>query len=152
MTQRENNEKLLFCSVEDLRLSVAAVNCLHKAMIYTVEELLRYTEEELYLLRGMNKHTLKDIVWKLHQLGLSLPGDSCLCCVTPVGEEFLQVSIEELHLSARTTCTLLGAGIHKVEKLTSLTQEELIGIRGIGRVKRGVRNAVCKGVFSCTFD
>ena len=123
MTQRENNETRLFDTVEDLRLSVAAVHCLHKASIYTVEELLRHTEEELYLLRGMSKSTLKGILWKLHQQGLSLPGDSCLCRVTPVEETFLQESIRELHLAPRTTCTLL----------LCLTEEELLCIRGIGK-------------------
>lgn len=133
MTQRENNETRLFDTVEDLRLSVAAVHCLHKASIYTVEELLRHTEEELYLLRGMSKSTLKGILWKLHQQGLSLPGDSCLCRVTPVEETFLQESIRELHLAPRTTCTLLGAGIQRVENLLCLTEEELLCIRGIGK-------------------
>ena len=75
MTQKQGQEDLTYRSVEDLGLSLAAVNCLHSASIYTVGELVQHTEEELFLIRNMGKKSLEEILWSLHKLGLSLRED-----------------------------------------------------------------------------
>lgn len=71
LLQKQGQEDLTYRSVEDLGLSLAAVNCLHSASIYTVGELMQHTEE-LFLIRNMGKKSLEEIVWELQRIGLSL--------------------------------------------------------------------------------
>ncbi len=62
----------LLTTIEELDLSVRAYNCLKKANINTVEDLIKYTPQELVKIRNLGKKTLKEIESKLDNLGLSL--------------------------------------------------------------------------------
>ena len=58
-------------SVEELDLSVRSYNCLKRAGINTVEELINRTEEEMMKVRNLGK-SLEEVLNKLAELGLSL--------------------------------------------------------------------------------
>ena len=57
--------------IEDLDLSVRSYNCLKRAGIGTVEELIQKTEEEMMRIRNLGKKSLKEVKDKLHDLDLT---------------------------------------------------------------------------------
>lgn len=74
MVEKEDDkkEKVLEMSVEELELSVRSFNCLKRANINTVEELIGKTEEEMMKVRNLGKKSLDEVKNKLEELGLSL--------------------------------------------------------------------------------
>lgn len=57
-------------NIEVLNLSVRGYNCLKRANINTIEDLLKKSEEDLQKIRNMGSHTLYEIKSKLKELGL----------------------------------------------------------------------------------
>lgn len=74
MVEKEEEEKnrVLEMTVEELDLSVRAYNCLKRAGINTVGELIRRTEEDMMKVRNLGKKSLQEVKDKLAALGLSL--------------------------------------------------------------------------------
>jgi len=73
-TQRD---KVLEMTIEELDLSVRSFNCLKRANINTVEDLISKTEEEMIKVRNLGRKSLEEVVHKLAMMGLSLaPGDN----------------------------------------------------------------------------
>ena len=70
--EREELEKRLNISVNEIELSVRAANCLNNANITTVGELSQKTEAEMLKYRNFGKKSLNEIKAKLSELGLSL--------------------------------------------------------------------------------
>ncbi|MDR1794313.1 MAG: DNA-directed RNA polymerase subunit alpha [Erysipelotrichaceae bacterium] len=57
--------------IEDLDLSVRSYNCLKRAAIQTVDDLISKTEDELMRVRNLGKKSLKEVKDKVYELGLS---------------------------------------------------------------------------------
>jgi len=75
--ESENNkEKVMEMTIEELDLSVRSYNCLKRAGINTVQELIRKTEEEMMKVRNLGKKSLEEVQNKLKELGLSLRKES----------------------------------------------------------------------------
>ena len=74
MVEREENEKekVLEMSIEELELSVRSSNCLRRADIHTVEQLIDKTEEDMAKVRNLGKKSLNEIKRRLSEIGLSL--------------------------------------------------------------------------------
>ena len=72
----DNKEKVLEMTVEEMDLSVRSYNCLKRAGINTVEELIRKSEEEMMKVRNLGKKSLEEVQNKLRELGLSLRKES----------------------------------------------------------------------------
>lgn len=70
--QAEDKEKLLEMTIEELDLSVRSYNCLKRAGINTIGELVQKTEEEMMKVRNLGKKSLEEVEQKLSELGLSL--------------------------------------------------------------------------------
>ncbi len=70
--EEESMDRLMEMTVEELDLSVRSYNCLKRASINTVDELVRKTEEDLMKVRNLGKKSLAEIKEKLEELGLSL--------------------------------------------------------------------------------
>jgi len=71
--ETENNkEKILEMTIEELDLSVRSYNCLKRAGINTVEELIRKSDEEMMKVRNLGKKSLEEVQNKLKELGLNL--------------------------------------------------------------------------------
>ena len=72
MIEKEENkkEKVLEMSIEDLELSVRSFNCLKRAGISTVEDIINMTEQELMKVRNLGKKSLDEVTFKIHSLGL----------------------------------------------------------------------------------
>ena len=58
--------------IEDLDLSVRSYNCLKRANINTVGELISKTDEEMMKVRNLGRKSLKEVIQKLNEIGLSL--------------------------------------------------------------------------------
>jgi len=59
-------------SIEDLELSVRAYNCLKRASINSMQELLRKSEYDLLNIKNFGKKSSDEVIEKLHQFGLEL--------------------------------------------------------------------------------
>ncbi|MCL5781128.1 MAG: DNA-directed RNA polymerase subunit alpha, partial [Firmicutes bacterium] len=69
--EEEQKDKILEMTIEELDLSVRSYNCLKRAGINTVEELIQRNEEDMMKVRNLGKKSLEEVVNKLHELGLS---------------------------------------------------------------------------------
>ena len=74
LVEKENNDKskALEMSIEELELSVRSFNCLKRAGINTVEELIDKTPEDMMKVRNRGRKSLEEVLGKLKELGLSL--------------------------------------------------------------------------------
>ena len=74
MVEREETikEKVLEMTIEELDMSVRSFNCLKRAGIDTVEDLINRTEEDMIKVRNLGKKSLEEVIQKLHSLGLEL--------------------------------------------------------------------------------
>ncbi|MCL6581280.1 MAG: DNA-directed RNA polymerase subunit alpha, partial [Firmicutes bacterium] len=66
---------ILEMTIEELDLSVRSYNCLKRAGINTVEELIQRNEEDMMKVRNLGKKSLEEVINKLAELGLSLRKD-----------------------------------------------------------------------------
>jgi len=74
MVEKEETkkEKVLEMTIEELDLSVRSYNCLKRAGINTVEDLINRTEEDMMKVRNLGRKSLEEVLQKLNGLGLSL--------------------------------------------------------------------------------
>lgn len=70
--EEDKKEKILEITIEELDLSVRSYNCLKRAGINTVQELIMRDEEEMMKVRNLGKKSLEEVQQKLEGLGLSL--------------------------------------------------------------------------------
>ena len=78
MVQPEDNtkEKVLEMTIEELELSVRAYNCLKRAGINSVAELVQRNQEDMMKVRNLGRKSLEEVEQKLQELGLALrPND-----------------------------------------------------------------------------
>ncbi|MDO5695488.1 MAG: DNA-directed RNA polymerase subunit alpha [Eubacteriales bacterium] len=73
MVEKEETEKekALEMSIDELELSVRSFNCLKRANINTVEELISRTQEDMMKVRNLGRKSLEEVTNKLDELGLS---------------------------------------------------------------------------------
>ena len=70
--EETKKEKVLEMTIEELDLSVRSYNCLKRATINTVEDLISKTEEDMMKVRNLGRKSLEEVIHKLEALGLSL--------------------------------------------------------------------------------
>ncbi len=69
--EESQKEKVLETSIEELELSVRSFNCLKRAGIATVEDLISRSEYDMMKVRNLGKKSLDEVIAKLHSLGLN---------------------------------------------------------------------------------
>jgi len=67
-----NKEKVLEMSIEEMDLSVRSYNCLKRAGINSVEDLVNKTEEEMIKVRNLGRKSLEEVLKRLEDFGLAL--------------------------------------------------------------------------------
>ena len=74
MVVKDDNgkEKVLEMTIEELDLSVRSYNCLKRAGINTVEDLIGKTEDDMMKVRNLGRKSLDEVVAKLDTLGFGL--------------------------------------------------------------------------------
>jgi DNA-directed RNA polymerase subunit alpha len=68
----QQRDKVLEMTIEELDLSVRSFNCLKRANINTVEDLISKTEDEMMKVRNLGRKSLEEVIHKLSMMGLSL--------------------------------------------------------------------------------
>ncbi len=68
----EGKEKALDMNIDELELSVRSYNCLKRAGINTVAELINRTPDEMMKVRNLGRKSLEEVLAKLKELGLQL--------------------------------------------------------------------------------
>ena len=68
----DEKEKVLEMNIDELELSVRSYNCLKRAGINTVQELINKTPEDMMKVRNLGRKSLDEVLAKLNELGLSL--------------------------------------------------------------------------------
>ena len=64
--------KALETSIEDLDFSVRAYNCLKRAGIHTLQDLVNKSESDMMKIRNLGKKSLKEVLDKIRDMGLML--------------------------------------------------------------------------------
>jgi len=74
LVSKDNDEqqKTLNMNIEDLDLSVRPLNCLKRAGILTVEDLVKRSEDDMLKVRNLGRKSLDEVIEKLKNMGLSL--------------------------------------------------------------------------------
>ncbi|MBQ9980596.1 MAG: DNA-directed RNA polymerase subunit alpha [Oscillospiraceae bacterium] len=70
-----HRDKVLELTIEELDLSVRSFNCLKRANINNVEDLISKTEEDMMKVRNLGRKSLEEVINKLAMMGLSLASD-----------------------------------------------------------------------------
>ena len=70
------NQKALETSIDDLDLSVRAYNCLKRAGILTLHDLVDKSENEMMKIRNLGKKSLKEVIDKVKSMGLNFRDDN----------------------------------------------------------------------------
>ena len=68
-------DKVMEMTIEELDLSVRSFNCLKRANINTVEDLVSRTQDEMIKVRNLGRKSLEEVIQKLAMMGLSLASD-----------------------------------------------------------------------------
>ena len=71
----DQRDKVLELTIEELDLSVRSFNCLKRANINTVEDLISKTEDEMMKVRNLGRKSLEEVINKLAMMGLSLASE-----------------------------------------------------------------------------
>ena len=74
-TGEDTKTQILEMTIEELELSVRSFNCLKRANIHKVEDLISKSEEEMMRVRNLGQKSLDEVIAKLNSLGLSLRRD-----------------------------------------------------------------------------
>lgn len=71
-TTEKTQDKVLELTIEELDLSVRSFNCLKRANINTVADLISKTEDEMMKVRNLGRKSLEEVINKLAMMGLHL--------------------------------------------------------------------------------
>lgn len=71
----KGKEKALEMTIEELDISVRSFNCLKRAGINTVEDLINKSEDEMMKVRNLGRKSLEEVMAKLDSLGFTLTKD-----------------------------------------------------------------------------
>ena len=71
-TDEKGKEKVLEMTIEELDLSVRSFNCLKRAGINTVGDLISKSEDEMMKVRNLGRKSLEEVMAKLDSLGFAL--------------------------------------------------------------------------------
>lgn len=79
LSQSNPNYKINQVLIEELKLSVRAYNCLKRAQIHSISDLLDYSQEELLEIKNFGQKSADEVIDALkNRLGINLPKDKYL--------------------------------------------------------------------------
>ena len=116
--------------VDELDLTVRAHNCLRRAEITLVAELVLKSREELLRLRNMGTTTVRHIERSLMALGLRLGMRSI--DITLARRTSEPVESHDLDTFVDAMALLKAHGINRAAMITFMTAEELLAVPGLG--------------------
>ena len=77
LSEKSDNEKekVLDLTIDELDLSVRSFNCLKRAGINTVEDLINKSEDDMMKVRNLGRKSLEEVIAKLNSFGFTLKKD-----------------------------------------------------------------------------
>lgn len=114
--------------ISDLNISTKSINCLMKANIMTIRELLIYSKHDLLKIRGIGLNGVVEIDTIIRMLGYSLKYDD-FCNIE---NSALNISIKHLNLSTRLKNALLRNDIFTIDTLITYSRNDLLKINSVG--------------------
>jgi len=72
--EEDTKIRVLEMNIEDMDLSVRSYNCLKRAGIHTVEDLIKKSEDDMLKVRNLGRKSLDEVINKLQSYNLSLRG------------------------------------------------------------------------------
>lgn len=115
----DKREKYLNMKLNDIDLSFRTYVELKHAGIYTVEELLFLTYEDLMRVPHIGKKSCDEIIEKLAELGFELEHDNRTSEYDNKNIDPMEMPLRDLHLSINTYVALKRQGINTVEDLVN---------------------------------
>lgn len=112
----QKNKETPFTYIEDVGFSVRTINCLKRAGIDTVEELLYFLDQQLFKIVGLGSKGLEEVLQKKQEL---LEKNAKALEITP------QSSIRYAIFNTSTSYCLRRAGINTIEELINFPEDEL---------------------------
>lgn len=70
--EEDKQQRVLEMSIEDMDLSVRSFNCLKRAGIHSVEDLIKKSEDDMLKVRNLGRKSLDEVIHKLESYGLGL--------------------------------------------------------------------------------
>ncbi|MDD4002823.1 MAG: DNA-directed RNA polymerase subunit alpha [Clostridia bacterium] len=70
--EEDKQSRVLEMNIEDMDLSVRSYNCLKRANIHTIEDLIKRSEEDMLKVRNLGRKSLDEVINKISSYGLSL--------------------------------------------------------------------------------
>ena len=128
-------------SIDWIGLSVRSTNALHRNGIHTVEDLLMLTDEDLLCMRNVGAKSMNEILSKIDECKAPETAERLAPSAAPEQDKktqsaeagMKQQSIDLIGLSIRSTNALHRYGVHTVGDMLMLTEEDLFGMRNVGR-------------------
>lgn len=114
--------------ISDLNISTKSINCLMKANIMTIRELLIYSKHDLLKIRGIGLNGVVEIDTIIRMLGYSLKYDD-FCNIE---NSALNISIKHLNLSTRLKNALFRNDIFTIDTLITYSRNDLLKINSVG--------------------
>lgn len=126
-------------NIESLELSIRSVNCLNRANIVTVEDILKYPSKDFYRIRNLGRKSLIEICKKLKKIGHSDKAAEIEAayhslhfqCLPPQQPD-ISSKIETLGLSDIARNPLRRAGIETIEDILNLSAQAWLRIPSLG--------------------
>ncbi len=137
---RVNSHVLTGIPIERMELSVRAYNCLKRAKISTVEELLDMTVEDLIHVRNLGRKCAEEVIDKVKGF---LYSDEWNCLKGKMQEYsafvdsdvLLSRGIDWLDIEVKTLLSLRNAGINKIGDLCRMMAYEVMSIRNLNPIE-----------------
>lgn len=130
MGDDRGRDKNLEITIEELDLSVRTFNCLKRAGINTVEDMISLSCEDMMRVRNLGKRSFDEVISKLAELGYELShdddyeGDESFENETNNNIDPSEMTLEDLDLSVRTFNYLKRRGINTVKDLVNYDESE----------------------------
>lgn len=133
-------------SIDELDMSARSTNALHRAGVFTAEELLTVTEDKLLTIRNLGKKSVEEIMDKIRKCAALAAGadEAAYPSDRPAGSarqetltrdsvRNMSIYAEDLSLSVRAMNGLKTAHIETIGDMLLLTEDDLYGIDYLGR-------------------
>ena len=135
---------IMTLNIDNLGMSVRSTNCLHRAGIFTVEEFLKLTEEEMAAIRNLGRKSMEEIMEKQRLYAAYVESgnwDAVIPETVAAQDETAEPTkgtvkkkrIQDSDMSVRAINGLTNAGIQTIEELLLLSEDQLYEVRNLGK-------------------
>lgn len=114
--------------ISDLDISTRTLNCLRRASIMTIKDVLSYSKSKLLKIRGIGINGVIEIETLIRMLGYDLISED----INDVENSSLDISIRRLSLNVRLENILFRKRIFTIDVLVTYSRDDLLKISGMG--------------------